>query len=229
MIYTGGGDFKETGERFVQYFIDFADLKKNHSVLDIGSGIGRMAIPLTKLIEPQGEYFGVDLVPKGINWCKENISKNHPHFNFQLLDLDNDLYIKSDHKASNFTFPFEDQKFDIIILISVFTHMKLSETENYLMEIARMLKKGGHCFFSCFHYEDPSRLTSNPKFSFKDIREEYSYMDANVKMANVAINKRTLCKMIDGAGLKIIGDFEGNWDQPNKEAKDFQDIIVIRK
>ena len=65
--FTGQGDFKETGNLFFQYFIELGELKPSERVLDVGCGIGRMAIPLTKYLDERGRYEGFDIVAHGIN------------------------------------------------------------------------------------------------------------------------------------------------------------------
>ena len=54
----GGGDFEEVGEQFRVYFRDLADLRERDAVLEVGCGVGRMAIPLTKVLTPPGRYEG---------------------------------------------------------------------------------------------------------------------------------------------------------------------------
>ena len=46
-IFIGSGDFKKQGESILKQLIEFGNLKENHRVLDIGCGIGRLAVPLT--------------------------------------------------------------------------------------------------------------------------------------------------------------------------------------
>jgi hypothetical protein len=46
LIYTGRGDFLRIGEMFLMDFISKNIISKNASVLDIGSGIGRIAYPV---------------------------------------------------------------------------------------------------------------------------------------------------------------------------------------
>jgi hypothetical protein len=46
-IYTGPGNYIEIGETFFEYFKDYGNIQPNSRILDIGSGIGRMAIPFT--------------------------------------------------------------------------------------------------------------------------------------------------------------------------------------
>jgi 2-polyprenyl-3-methyl-5-hydroxy-6-metoxy-1,4-benzoquinol methylase len=47
LIYTGGGDYLKAGTQFFDYFIKYCHVKPNHKILDIGCGMGRMAIPFT--------------------------------------------------------------------------------------------------------------------------------------------------------------------------------------
>ena len=53
----------------LKQFIDLGGLKPEHRVLDIGSGIGRVAIPLTEYLNEKGSYEGFDVVELGVNWC----------------------------------------------------------------------------------------------------------------------------------------------------------------
>jgi glycosyltransferase involved in cell wall biosynthesis len=92
MISVGEGDFKAIGEEFVQYFIELCGLKPNERILDVGSGIGRMAIPLTNYLDKNGSYEGLDIVKTEIDWCRKNISSIYPNFQFLLTDIYNKRY-----------------------------------------------------------------------------------------------------------------------------------------
>jgi len=52
LIFIGDGDYENTGKEFLHYFVKLAGLKPDDKVLDIGCGIGRMAVPLTS-VHPQ--------------------------------------------------------------------------------------------------------------------------------------------------------------------------------
>ncbi|PFK01104.1 SAM-dependent methyltransferase, partial [Bacillus cereus] len=41
-----GGDFEKVGKEFLNHFIQIGALKSNEKVLDVGCGVGRMAVPL---------------------------------------------------------------------------------------------------------------------------------------------------------------------------------------
>lgn len=45
LIFTGQGDFTAEGKKFMQFFIEYGQLKPHHKIIEVGSGIGRMAMP----------------------------------------------------------------------------------------------------------------------------------------------------------------------------------------
>jgi ubiquinone/menaquinone biosynthesis C-methylase UbiE len=157
MVFIGGGDFLKIGEEFKQYFIELGHLQPDHSVLDVGCGIGRMAIPLTRYLSREGEYWGFDIVKTGIDWCQQRISPKYPKFHFLHSNVYNKYYNpKGDARAQDFKFPFDDQLFDFVFLTSVFTHMLPSDVENYMTEIARVLKPEGTCLITFFLLNEES-------------------------------------------------------------------------
>src|SRR5512134_1058949 len=74
-VFTGGGDFKEIGETFLGYFIQLCDLKPHQRVLEVVSGIVRMAIPLTKYLGDDVSYEGFYIVNDVVRWCQKKITK----------------------------------------------------------------------------------------------------------------------------------------------------------
>ena len=66
MIYIGQGDFTAIGKEFLRHFVELGGLKPSDAVLDVGCGIGRIAIALTAFLGERGSYDGFDIVPDGI-------------------------------------------------------------------------------------------------------------------------------------------------------------------
>ena len=64
--FVGDGDFTAIGEEHLRYFIEYGKLLPDHTVLDVGSGIGRMALPLTRYLSVQGAYYGFDPTAAGV-------------------------------------------------------------------------------------------------------------------------------------------------------------------
>ncbi|HMP28636.1 MAG TPA: class I SAM-dependent methyltransferase, partial [Saprospiraceae bacterium] len=102
------------------------------SILDIGCGIGRIAIPLTSYLNEEGSYNGFDIVKEGIDWCTKNINHRFSNFTFLHIPLQNELYnLSTKVKSSLLTFPYISDHFDLVIATSVFTHMMPEDVENY--------------------------------------------------------------------------------------------------
>lgn len=232
LIYTGSGDFKAQGERMRQFFIEKGELKPNARVLDVGSGIGRMAVPLTAYLSEEGSYEGFDAVELGVRWCQNHISKQFPNFNFRYVPLNNDLYRSDGIDAADYKFPYEDARFNFTILISVFTHMLPEQVENYLQEIARTLEDGGTCIATFFLLNEESKklMPSNPAFAFPYDYGHYRLMDKQVKSANVAFAESYIENLVQSAGLSIAKCFYGYWcGRPKPQCEDFQDVLILKK
>jgi SAM-dependent methyltransferase len=151
MIFVGSGDFKAQGQIMLAQLVTLAGLQPHEQVLDVGSGIGRVAVPLTQYLNKAGSYEGIDIVRTGVDWCQRKISRVHANFRFTHIDLKNDLYnLSTEQEAKGFVFPYTDNRFDVVFLFSVFTHMMPDDTANYLQQIARVMKPGGRCLATFF-------------------------------------------------------------------------------
>lgn len=231
-IFTGSGDFHRSGQQVVNLCCELADLQPSHRVLDVGSGIGRIAVALTSALDARqgGGYEGFDIVPLGVRWCQKHISTRFPHFRFQCIQLANDLYRAQGITTAHFTFPFPDTAFDLVIVNSVFTHMLPQEIRHYLKEIRRVLRPGGHCWATFFLY-DPDETAihfRNPGFVFPHDFGHYRLMDKQVQSANVALSEGWLTEQARRAGLQAQHVRYGYWRSGASEAPDrfFQDIVV---
>jgi ubiquinone/menaquinone biosynthesis C-methylase UbiE len=156
-IFVGAGDFKKIGNEFCQYLVEFGELGRDDKVLDLGCGIGRIAIPLTRYLSSRATYHGIDVVPDGVEWAQQHISKKFQNFHFQCADIYNASYNpKGRNRGDQYRLPFQDGYFDFIFMTSVFTHMLRPDVENYLREAVRVLAAGGRCFSTYFLLNDAS-------------------------------------------------------------------------
>ncbi len=73
-----GGEFRATGEEFLTYFIEIGGLRPSDRVLDVGCGVGRMAVPLTRYLSPEGRYEGFDVMANAVEWCQRHITPRFP-------------------------------------------------------------------------------------------------------------------------------------------------------
>lgn len=152
-----GGDYRKVGEEFFRYFVELGKLQPHESVLDVGSGSGRMAVPLIDYLSDEGSYEGFDISAEAVKWCRERITSGFPNFRFQVSDIYNAAYNPhGKYPASEYRFPYQDRTFDFAFLTSVFTHLLPRDMEHYFSELSRVLKPGGRCLITYFLLNEES-------------------------------------------------------------------------
>ena len=203
-------------------------LRPEHRVLDIGSGIGNLALSLVGYLH--GGYDGVEIHPEAVAWCERAITPRHPDFRFHRADVVSRAY--NPHglvPASAYRFPFGDQSFDFIFLASVFTHMLPDAVEHCLHEISRLLVPDGVCVASYFLLNDQTRSGVDQGRSFMTFSVQHPsglcrLHDANIPKAAVAIEETFVQRIHDEAGLRIRDIRRGRWW--SGEADD-QDVLAV--
>ena len=227
----------ELGPQMVKFIKSFADLKPNESVLEIGVGIGRIAIPMIQYLEPPGRFESFDIVKKYIRWCQLEVTSKYPHGNFTHVDLYNKQYNRIGRfRGETFDFPYESSSFDFVYLTSVFTHLLPGEAKNYISEISRVLKPGGRCFATFFLLnEESERCLAEGKGAFaleplgdsgaqvrnKDVPEEF-----------IALPESLVIDEFSKVGMVIKQGSEwirwGSWCG-RKQSYEFQDMLLLYK
>jgi SAM-dependent methyltransferase len=150
LAFVGDGDFERTGEQFLGYFRDLGGLRPDARVLDIGCGIGRMALPLIEYLDA-GSYAGFDVGRPMVRWCQANISARRPDFEFAWAPVYNAKYNPFGTVAgTEFRFPYPDASFDFDFATSLFTHLTADDMRHYVSEASRTLRPGGTCLFTFF-------------------------------------------------------------------------------
>lgn len=135
--------FVRSGQELFEFIRGQVELRPAETVLDIGCGAGRLAVPLTRYLTEDGAYEGFDVSPERIEWLTQAIGSRLENFRFQLVDIYNRTYNwKGKTPGTEFSFPYPDEHFDFALSISVFTHMLADDVAHYLSEIARVLKPG---------------------------------------------------------------------------------------
>jgi SAM-dependent methyltransferase len=102
-----------------------ADPDQIRAILDIGCGTGRLLMGW-HCADAGRRLTGVDINPELIAWSKANLPGE-----WAVCDLLPPL-------------PLDQERYDLVQLASVFTHLPLDHQRAWIAEIRRVLKQGGH-------------------------------------------------------------------------------------
>jgi SAM-dependent methyltransferase len=197
-------------------------------ILDIGSGIGNLALAL--IDSHQATYDGVEINPEAAAWCRSAISPRNPRFRFHHADIAGGAYNPGGRlTASTYRFPFDDGSFDFVYLGSVFTHMLPADVEHYLREIGRVLAPGATCVASFFLLNDDRRTDVEAGLSFMPFPfaiEDARLHDRDRPEAAIVIEERFVTDAYTQAGLTVMRIRRGAWW--NGRADD-QDVVTATR
>lgn len=233
LYFVGDGDYKAVGLEFRSLFTRYGGLKPEDRVLDVGCGIGRMAVPLTDYLSGTGKYEGFDIVKKGVEWCQRNVTPRFPHFRFQHSNVKNRFYNPNGiYEASNYRFPYDDDSFDFVFLTSVFTHMFPRDLENYAKEISRVLTRGGRCFITMFLLNDESKDLIGKRQSTQNFVfpvEGCVTTDPTNPEGSLAFEEGYVRRLFQRLGLSIREPIHyGSWCG-RKSFLSYQDIVIATR
>ena len=232
LLYVGDGDYRAIGAEFLERLARDAGLKPADRVLDIGCGVGRLALPMTQFLE-EGSYDGVDPVGAGIAWCAATITPLYPNVRFHHLDLRHPLYNPDGALDTAKTrLPFADASFELICMISVLTHLERPEALHYAAEAARLLAPGGRCFATAFLMNPPARAALREvggKLDFDPAGAgplHFAIPDA--PLAAVAYDEDVLLELFLRHGLRRRNPASYGW-WSGRAGRSFQDICIFEK
>jgi SAM-dependent methyltransferase len=228
-----GGDYRKVGEEFFRYFVEIGELQPHESVLDVGSGSGRMAVPLTDYLSDEGAYEGFDISAEAVRWCRERITASFPNFRFQVSDIYNAAYNpQGTYPASEYRFPYEDQTFDFVFLTSVFTHLLPRDMEHYFSEIARVLKPGGRCLITYFLLNEesiPMLDGGRSILNFVERGERYRTINKSRPEDAVAYDEKFVRSLYEKYGLVVSEPvYYGSWCG-RENFLSLQDMVLASK
>ncbi len=193
--FHDNGHFLKSSIREANRLMEEMNANQSCTVLDIGCGVGRLAIGLKTELPNLKQYYGVDISKKSIAWCKKYLESSSLNYKFILLDMKNDLYNKDGKELTEgILLPFKEKEIDIIYLYSVFSHMKTNDIVKYLKEFKRILNLNGKIFFTAFVEEDVENEMENPKNYI---------MEWSMPLHCVRFNRRYLEGLLEQAGFKI--------------------------
>jgi SAM-dependent methyltransferase len=201
-------------------------------VLDVGCGCGRLARALARYLGPAGRYEGFDLARELVAWCKQNLEPRLPNFRFSFADIHSrDRNPSGTVAAAGFRFPFAADTFDLAVLTSVFTHMMPDEIENYVGELARVLKPGGRGFISVFLFDreaEAAVASGSTIFDFRHPIGPCLTFNRDAPDDGIACRTEWFLALVRRHGLRVAQIRRGN----RRDVRSYeihQDYVVVRK
>jgi ubiquinone/menaquinone biosynthesis C-methylase UbiE len=220
-VWVGISTFEDLIHRF--------RVRPDWTVFDLGCGCGRLAIPFVRYLKGEGKYYGVDVWPEGIDWCREHL----PEGVFHCLKVEDNYYYQEARKGVKNTFNLSfipDNSVDLIFGISVFTHLVRSDIEIYLKEFKRILAPGRCAYLSCFiidkYFEEYRKDTGLFTSLVEETPGEFHAFKGQDFFAGYALE--TLKSMLAEAGLSLVFHELGSWAR-KPGSRSYQDILIIER
>ena len=208
----GGPEFKDdnfflaSGRKEAQRLLDRCGLTPENRILDIGCGVGRLAIGILSQMEQAPRYCGVDVDAHSVRWCKRHIEARQSRFHFDRVNASNRRYNPGGvDLAASFHLPYENASFELIYLYSVFSHMMPKDVEVYLAEFHRLLTRRGQVFLTGFVETDVPNVVENPPGyrgewtgALHCVRYEKHYFESLIRAAGFEIRAFDYGQETDG-------------------------------
>ena len=224
-----GRDFKATGVHFLEKLTADAGLTSASRVLDLGSGCGRIAIPLTGVLRA-GCYRGLDVNQRLVRWCQQKITPRYPAFQFIHADVRTELYNPGGSVPSDaYTLPFPAAQFDLVIATSVFTHLLPRAIERYLGECARVLSPGGCLFATFFLIESGTRSPDGGLNFAHEFQEGSRVVDRDSPQKAIAVKADWVLAKASAAGLEVRLPVRWGLWTGRQDGYSGQDVVIFSK
>jgi SAM-dependent methyltransferase len=212
-------------------------------IIDFGCGHGKLAPVSVFFTHPEGEYLGIDIQESYINYCRRKYSQL-PRVRFHVSKDYNPLYSLQQQSAVAESKSYGDDwnippdSADIVMALSVFTHLQEADALGYIDKIHTIVKPNALAILTCHIVEEPRKqpgfifnynpfLVSLFKFT-TPLPHSYNWFTCNPALpeSGIAMNMAGLNSMIQGkfkVELIMRGSTTGGKDPLP------QDVVVLRK
>jgi SAM-dependent methyltransferase len=222
-------EFVEIGDALLATLERRAALGESSRVLDVGCGYGRLAHALLRR-GFAGRYLGVDVLEPHIEWCAANLADGGVEF--RRVDIRNERYNPAGTRDPG-ELDLGGERFDVVALFSVFTHMWPNDVSAYLRLIDAALAPQGRALATFFLLDDEWRrleAAGSPEFRLPLERTPFCrYESADEPLHRVGYELDWVLAAAHEAGLAPVGaPAFGSWSGRRGEAG-YQDVITFAR
>ncbi|MEP7196563.1 MAG: class I SAM-dependent methyltransferase [Saprospiraceae bacterium] len=196
-----------TAKFIVSYINNYIELE-DKKILDWGCGPGRIIRHLPNVMHESCSFYATDYNKASIDWCSKNLTGIKFNLNSKLAEL-----------------PYEDNFFDVIYGISIFTHLSEKQHSSWYLELHRILAPNGILYLT----------TQGDSFKFKLEGHEVDQFNNNqlVVRDKTKVGHRTFSAFQPTAFMiKLFSNAEILLHKKSESTngnKPVQDIWIIRK
>jgi ubiquinone/menaquinone biosynthesis C-methylase UbiE len=235
-LMTGGGQetWHDITVGHLLEYEKYCPIRPHDHVLEIGCGVGRDAIGLSKVLGSEGRYVGIDIIRPSIEWCQSHISPRYPNFEFHYLNIRSEIHNPGgDLHVRQVSLPVETRSIDRIILQSVFTHMFEDDIVHYLKEFRRALRSDGRVFASWFLLDDETlqmaRAVPDGELTFAfDFGDGCFVNDERYPEGAVGFTPKAFERILRRGGFELDQPVHRGFWCGREGTSDGQDIAVLR-
>ena len=226
MNFAGAGEFRAVGRHQRAMLQQRAGLTGADRVLDIGSGIGRLAVALAE-IYPDMTYRGFDPVELGVAWSRKAL-QGYSGFEVLRVRVANSFYAPTGGiRAEEFEFPYPPGSKDLAVALSVFTHLGAAAARQYFSQAIQCLAPGGRLYLTTFLLRDGA-VQPAAAFEFHALGEGTYVASADEPDLAVAFEQSFWAGLAQEHGVQLDQVFPGTWAD-GSVGDDFQDALLFVK
>ena len=184
-------------------------------MLDIGCGIGRLALPLTSYLKG-GSYDGWTSSRQGsIGATSTSGGDTRISTSRWPMSTTRSTTPKGACRHRNTRFPIPTTPLILLFLISVFTHMLPEDTHRYIAEISRRVRPGGRCWASFYIFDADSIEMMEAGKGFLRFKHDHgTYWTVNDKAPELSTGYEEgyVKELFERHGLSLAdGMYYGGW------------------
>ena len=221
--------FKSVGTELFRELAQRLRIDPAATVLDLGCGCGRMAIPFIRLLS-EGRFHGADAWADGIAWCNDRLT-GAGNADFHVNAVVNNYYFDDLDRAAHNDCGLPwigDATVDAAYAISLFTHLTRADAAAYLKEIGRVLKEDGVAYLTFFVIDKffwRHRERTGMHAAIEE-REPGWFQGYRGQDFFGGFTMTLLASLLEAAKLRIIGYELGSWaDKPG--SRTYQDTLIV--